>query len=296
MPSAMSRRLLHKPGFTLVELLVVITVIGTLMYMMLPAVNGAREAGRRLQCMNNLKQYGLALNAFHNDFGTFPVGNVEPPQRWINDTGGWWAFHARLLPYLEAKDIFKLCNFSYQSHCFDWVASQPPGNNPCEMILSTSKCPDDPKKDELYTDPVYGSYGCSAYFGVMGTTEFANDGILLHGAYNCTISLTQITDGASHTLIMGERGISDNDYGWPYCGMGDIPNRTGWGDNLMATQFGLSQGCADGTHDFHFWSYHPNMALFIWADGSGQPLTYDIDNTVFQALATRAGGEVVQLP
>ena len=64
-----------------------------------------------------------------------------------------------------------------------------------------------------------------------------------------------------------------------------------------ATQLGLSQGFPDGNHDYHFWSYHPHLAQFIMADGSGQVFKHDIDNTVFfQALATRAGGEVVQVP
>ena len=71
---------------------------------------------------------------------------------------------------------------------------------------------------------------------------------------------------------------------------------TGKGDNLLSTQFGLSPGTADGTHDYHFWSYHPNLAQFLWADGSAQPLTYDIDFSVLQALSTRAGGEMVELP
>lgn len=282
-------------GFTLVELLVVIAVIATLIGLLLPAVNAARESGRRTQCMNNLHQYGLALQCFHGAFGTFPVGNVAPKS---GHQGGWWAFHARLLPYLEANDIFKLCNFSYQGDCFDWVAIQTPSTNPAVMILSTSKCPSDPLKDQTWSAPGDGTYGCSDYFGVMGTTgsNSNSDGILVHGGYQSAISLAQVTDGASHTLIMGERGLSASLYGWPYCGYGDLNYGTGWGDNLMATQFGLSQGYPDGNHDYHFWSYHPNMAQFIWADGSGQPLTYDIDNTVFQALATRAGGEFVQAP
>jgi len=299
----MSRRLLHKPGFTLVELLVVIAIIGTLIGLLLPAINAARESGRRMQCLNNLKQFGMALHAFHVDFGTFPVGNVEPPDAFTNVTGGWWGFQARLLPYLESKNIFDLCNFNYQppddpgqGDCFQWIADQPPGKNPAVMILSYDKCPDDPLRDQIWHDPFGGGdYGCGSYLGVMGTTAFANDGILLHGGYNSAVSLTQVTDGASHTIIMGERGISDELYGWPYCGAGDEFG-TGCGDNLMSTQLGLSVGYPDGNDNYHFWSYHPNMAQFLWADGSAQPLTYEIDLSVFQALSTRAGGELVELP
>jgi len=301
----------YKPGFTLVELLVVIAIIGSLVALMVPAVNGAREAGRRVRCLNNLRQFGLALNAFHNDFKTFPIGNFAangpygtpaPTSPW-NYSGGWWAFQARLLPYMESKDIYKLCNFTYQSHCFDWVAIQPAGMNPAVMIPGISKCVDDPSIDEIYVDPMYGRYGCSSYFGVMGTSSTASDGILLHGGPNSEISLAQVTDGASNTLIMGERGVSINFYGWPYCGAGQevqfpngAPVQTGEGDNLLSTQLGMSQGYPDGNHDFHFWSYHPNLSQFIMADGSGHTLSYDIDLSVFQALSTREGGEVVQVP
>ena len=126
----MSRRSLHKPGFTLVELLVVIAIIGILIGLLLPAIQAARETGRRMQCLNNLKQWGLALNAYHNDYGSFPVGNVEPPNYDKLDwTGGWWGFQAKILPYIEANDIYKLCNFNYKgpapsmSACWDWMTS-----------------------------------------------------------------------------------------------------------------------------------------------------------------------------
>ncbi len=288
----MTRAISRKPGFTLVELLVVIAIIGVLIGLLLPAIQAAREAGRRTLCQNNLKQYGLALHAFHSDYGTFPIGNVEPPDRYFDQTGGWWGFQARLLPYLEAKYIYDLCNFNYHGNCFEWMARKPKGMDPAAMILGHDKCPDDPLRDQLYHDQTYGDYGCTNYLGVMGTSATANDGILLHGKVNKTISLLKITDGASHTIIMGERGISNALYGWPYCGAGDM-NGNGEGDNLMSTRIGLSPGLPDGNHDYHFWSYHPNISQFIWADGSGQPLSYDIDFRVFQALSTRAGGENV---
>jgi prepilin-type N-terminal cleavage/methylation domain-containing protein len=313
----MSRRHYHESGFTLVELLVVIAIIGILIGLLLPAINAARESGRRAQCLNNLKQHGLALLHYHDENGAFPVGNVLPNIPGLANpdasspyslSGGWWGFQARLLPYLESKDIYKLCNFTYQMTCFDWISLQPDGKNPAVMIPPVFKCPDDPKRDAIWHDPtnaVVGDYGCTNYLGVMGTNEYANDGILLHGGYRSAISMTKVTDGASHTLIMGERGISDVLLGWPYCGAGDptladifqdVTLQTGKGDNLMDTQLGLSAGWPDGNHDYHFWSYHPNMAQFIMADGSGRPLTYDIDFKLFQALATRAGGEPAQVP
>ena len=144
---------------------------------------------------------------FHNELGTFPIGNYAPnfpignyQATWPwSLNGGWWAFHARLLPYLESKNIFDLCQqgFTYQGDCFDWTAAQPPEMNPNVMILSQSKCPDDPLKDSIYptSNPSQGSYGVASYFGVMGTTEFANDGILTHGGPNSAIRLRKSLTG-----------------------------------------------------------------------------------------------------
>lgn len=292
----MSSRFSQKFGFTLVELLVVIAIIGVLVALLLPAVQSGRESGRRMTCLNNLKQWGLALNAYLGSYETFPVGNVAPPS---NSPGasGWWGFQARLLPYLEARDIYRLCEpgFSFYGTCFDYMNSLPVTANPAVMIPPCDKCPDDPLTSSIYHDLTIGDYGCGSYLGVNGTGPLAGNGILLHTWYTGAIGLTKVTDGAAHTLIMGERGISDLLYGWPYCGAGDS-NGTGDGDNLMSTQQGLSAGLPDGSADYHFWSYHPNLCQFICADGSGHVLSYDIDLATFQALSTRAGGEIVQLP
>ena len=227
-------------AFTLVELLVVIAIIGILIGLLLPAIQAARESGRRTQCLNNLKQCGVALLAYHDDHNAFPVGNVAPPPNGAG-IGGWWGFQARILPYLESKNVYDLCNFTYNGPCWGWIGIQAAKNNsPATMVLDCCKCPDDPLRNALAHDPQYGNaYGCTNYLGVMGTTNTAGDGILLHGNYNSAISLAKVTDGSSHTIIMGERGISNNLYGWPYCGVGDA-QETGCGDNLMATNLGLS--------------------------------------------------------
>jgi prepilin-type N-terminal cleavage/methylation domain-containing protein len=295
----LQRRILKQPGFTLVELLVVIAIIGMLVALLLPAVQSARESGRRTICLNNLNQSGLALEAYYADHGKYPVGNYAPNLSSYPWLRGWWGFQTYLLPYLDSTNIFDMCKrgFTYHGDCFDYIAAQPQQMNPAVMLPPNFNCPDDPYKNDVYVDPVAGTYKCTNYLGVMGKTELGNEGILLHGNDYGVVTKQQITDGCSHTIIMGERGISDQDFGWPYCGAGfQDGNNTGWGDNLMATVQGLSSGSHNGNDDYHFWSYHPNMAHFLMADGATRPLTYDVDNTVYQALATKAGAEIVDDP
>jgi hypothetical protein len=208
---------------------------------------------------------------------------------------------------VEYNDVYKLCNFANRGDCFNWIGQQPLGNNLAVKIPACNKCPDDPLAGAIFGDPKTG-FACGSYLGVDGSAPWVRppagtpdqpkptDGILIHTTINGGISLTKVTDGASHTLIMGERGVSDMFYGWPYCGLGDMTQQNGDGDMLLSTRSGLSAGLPDGKHDYHFWSYHPNLAQFICADGAGHALSYDIDLRTFQALSTRAGGEVVQLP
>ena len=299
-PSATPRLASAKPAFTLVELLIVIAIIALLIGLLLPAVQAAREAARRTACQNNLKQYGVALQGFHEANRIFPIGNLP---------GKWWGFQSRLLPYMEATDVYKMINYSYPGECFDWIASQPPAMQASNRVLPVDICPDDPLAGpaSIYPLPAAGygkyevNYGCTNYLGSNGTSSTAGDGILLYGR---AIKISDITDGTSHTIIMGERGVSSDYWGWPYCGAGD---GTGDGDNLLSTQLGLTPGSSDpgaaaipgipnSPGDLHYWSYHPDIALFLWADGSGGPLHYEIDFSVFQALSTRAGGETVDAP
>ena len=266
-------------GFTLVELLVVISIIGILIALLLPAVQAAREAARRGQCQNNLKQYGLALHNYHATHGMFPMGSV--PNR-------WWTAQSMLLPYLEGGTIYKLVNYSYNGDCFQAANAQPPAQDPGNYILAVDKCPDDPNANKIWhTNPGFGYHGCTEYLGVMGTSPTANDGVFLYGRF---VSVDDIKDGTSNTIVMGERGISDDVYwGWTYCGFGD---GTGNGDNLCTTQKGLAPGLPDGNHLYHYWSYHPGVAMFLWGDGAVRGLNYNINFSTFQAMSTRAGNEV----
>jgi prepilin-type N-terminal cleavage/methylation domain-containing protein len=281
-------------GFTLVELLVVIAIISVLIALLLPGIQWAREAARRTHCQNNLKQYGLALHQFHMANRSFPIGNV--PKH-------YWTFQSRLLPYLDCQNIYAVINYSYPGWCFQCCDALGPDKDPGNQVQHVDMCPDDELAGLIWYDPIHyihpGYHGCTDYLGMMGTTETANDGILFSGP---AISIPKITDGASHTLIMGERGISNDLWGWTYCGYGHEANGydtgTGDGDNLCCTgYFGLMEGNAfDDDHKYHFWSYHPDLVNFLIADGAVHSFRYEIDYWVLQALATRAGSESVPVP
>jgi prepilin-type N-terminal cleavage/methylation domain-containing protein len=311
----MLQKFRHNKAFTLVELLVVIAIIGILIAMLLPAIQAAREAARRSQCVNNLKQHGLGLLLYNDNLKSFPVGNTAPPWEYGGTTnqnaGGFWGFQARILPFMEAKSVYAFCNFNYTEDCFAWVKlQQSKGVYLGTMIQAFHKCPDDSLTNPpaIYKDPGAGDYGCTNYLGVLGTytdpktdPKANNDphgfnGILFHANASGGIKINQIKDGTSHTLIMGERGVSNDLYGCPYCGAGLYNGQfnIGDGDNLMATDIGLSRGKPDNNHNWHFWSYHPGIAQFLFADGSAKPLSYDIDDVTLKALTTRAYGEVLK--
>src|SRR5689334_22741074 len=110
----------RRPGFTLIELLVVIAIIGVLIALLLPAVQSAREAARRSQCTNNLKQLGLALHNYESSNGSFPpagestnYGTTPPSTQFVD---GSWSTFARILPYIEGGASYNAANFSLEYH------------------------------------------------------------------------------------------------------------------------------------------------------------------------------------
>jgi prepilin-type N-terminal cleavage/methylation domain-containing protein/prepilin-type processing-associated H-X9-DG protein len=284
----MLTRRFRAAGFTLVELLVVIAIIGILIAMLLPAVQAAREAARRSQCQNNLKQYGLALQNYHDAHQRFPIGVV---------VNRWWAFRSSLLPHLEGQAVYQLIDYRFPNDCFAYYVSLPAANQPGNRVLNVDICPSDPNQGRIWsTDAANAGYhGCTEYMGVIGTSTTANDGMLFWGS---SLGMRDALDGTSNTIIMGERGIpNDLWWGWTYCGAGVQETNgifQGNGDAVLATGLGFAPGLPDGNHNLHFWSYHPGGAQFLWIDGSVRFLSYTIDFTTFQALSTRAGGEILK--
>ncbi|HMP04969.1 MAG TPA: DUF1559 domain-containing protein, partial [Lacipirellulaceae bacterium] len=137
-------------GFTLVELLVVIAIIGVLVALLLPAVQAARESARRMQCGNNLRQIGLAMQNHHEAKGAFPAGKVAFGDE-NTSTNVWENWAVSLLPFMEMQNVQRLYNFDVpNSHALNQQAAQ--------TVLPMMKCPSDPNVDALLR-PASGSTG-----------------------------------------------------------------------------------------------------------------------------------------
>lgn len=267
---------LRRTGFTVVELLVVMAVIGMLVALLLPAVQAAREAARRTQCDNNLRQIGIALSGYHETRGRFPIGNV-----YITN----WTFQTALLPRLEQENLYKQADFNYHD-CFAYNQAQG-GLGMVSVNLPVMQCPSEPRRGQKFSDAAWGTYANGNYFGVMGTTITAGDGMLYSEK---SVLLADVSDGTSQTIFVGERGmIGDLLLGWWACGSGF--NKLGDSDNLLSTELGFTEGADNSAHLTHFWSYHPGGGAFLLVDGSVHFISYGIDNSVFQRLATRKGKE-----
>ena len=323
------RSLRHR-GFTLIELLVVIAIIAVLIALLLPAVQAAREAARRAQCVNNLKQIGLALHNYHDVVGALPMGyaarrpSVNGKVDGATDATPGWAWGTMILPQLEQSALFNAVNFGLPVEGLE-------NTTVTRTTITAYLCPSDPTSGPFQvTDAasaslpptqwkVLATAAPSSYAACVGgdetdtSTGINDDGLGLGKGVmfrNSRIRLADITDGTSQTIAVVERAWSNASGLWAGAVTNGVirrgpTNRCPPTGELFYPAATLVQAHChlintnsdpDGGLDDPS-SLHPGGANFLFADGSVHFLkSIPADSPaglVFQALATRAGGEVI---
>ncbi|MCO6455368.1 MAG: DUF1559 domain-containing protein [Pirellulaceae bacterium] len=317
-------------GFTLVELLVVIAIIGILIAILLPAVQAARAAARRMSCSNNLKQITLALHNYHDTYGLFPPGGIFPRTQAADS----WSVHARLLPFLEQQNLQDL---------IDWNRTYAQQPNVTRVRVPVFVCPSEVQDHERPDGAIthypltYGAnYG--TWFVYDPNSGLGGDGLVHPNSLN---NFATVIDGTSSTLAFAEVKAFNpylRDGGSPAAAGTPVPltpadavayggdfksnsGHTEWVDSrvhqtgftaVFTPNTKVLHGSAPDTYDVDFnssregktinqltfaavtsRSYHAGGVMVSLVDGSCRFIPDTIDRAVWWAMATRNGGEVV---
>ena len=203
----------HIKGFTLIELLVVIAIIAILIALLLPAVQQAREAARRTQCKNNLKQLGLAMHNYHDVHGTLPGNPMANTYRCSdNRTGSWigWSGLSMILPFIDQAAIYNNISFEHAWDLSNNCYGKNPGNRRAnETLISAFGCPSDPNAG----DKPWGNRSASSSY-VLSHGPVADWTIRpTVGMFDrmSSVELSDIKDGTSNTIMSSEHKIGGND-------------------------------------------------------------------------------------
>lgn len=300
----------------MIELLVVIAIIAVLIALLLPAVQQAREAARRSQCRNNLKQIGLALHNYLDIYGVFPPGYIDTRKGGGALRDGGWAWTAQILPQLDQGALYNQFNFNYAPHGTPGAASDPEGRNNRAIATSLEvfRCASDvgPATTSIYDVGAVGytdAIALTNYAGVMGsfdgdacddtnstiTTPARNNGLFV---VNKTRRIAEITDGTSNTIIVGEvsyipvQSIGGTNYGserqFLYGAASQNggancsnvgANQTGPFAHVRATRYKLNAPVGGALLHRAFHSAHIGGGQFLMGDGSVRFISENIHHT-----------------
>ena len=300
-------------GFTLVELLVVIAIIGLLVALLLPAVQASREGGRRSQCLNNLKQLGLALQTYADSQHRLPSASTSPVDAGVWDYAGNPAVHLHswaslILPFLEDSSLHGIIDYH--------VSSLDPANRTtAAKVLSIYRCPSfdgfDYSQEAKYL-AIADNFAIRNYVAI-GATDIGKlwgpgpdgkrrpDGTIY---FQSETRLKDVTDGLSNTVVIAETR-EQNAAVW-IDGTGAaavgrrfaVDNVPSYGGNELSLNYEPYYQWGDSTDSIDSLygpsSMHPGLVGHLFADGSARFIADSIDRAVYDALVTRAGGEVTE--
>ena len=311
-------------AFTLIELLVVIAIIAVLIALLLPAVQQAREAARRTQCKNNLKQFGLAIHNYHDVVNIMPssITNITAGGGCCNMAGVGALVH--LLPYIDQAPLYNTINFN--SGLVSWflpvASSAPVGSRYFEITPSAFRCPSDtsppnynPNNQGVWASGSYGlcdgaqyqggNNGCSTYQGnafgngsvylASGPDPATVSGIYSRGGY--ASRFRDISDGLSNTIFMGEIRSECSDHaqqGWANTNNNFFSTTAPINFNTCPGSSGA--GCNNPSAwntSMGYKSRHVGCAQVLLGDGSVRAVSENIDYMTYQKLGDRRDGQVV---
>jgi prepilin-type N-terminal cleavage/methylation domain-containing protein len=326
----------RRNAFTLIELIVVIAIIATLIGLLLPAVQKARAAANRTICQNNLKQIGLAIHLYHDANGFLPPGFTYSPNAPTSSVASatdpaqlislltlichrasssayslperpGWGWAALILPYIEQGNLAQQIDYTLP---VDSVTNA----DPTIIELSMYTCPDDQDtggyivrswdRARPLADLATNSYAaCYGVGDTIGTNPDTGNGVFFRNSH---IQLSDIIDGTSNTFAVGERaalftqtpwaGVVTNGAARTTAG---APVYTSWVDPapvMVLARIHNKPLFDPYSEPADFWSPHPGIIHFLFADGAVHPIYQGTSIDVLQALATRNSGEIVTLP
>ena len=316
------RSCLRPPAFTLVELLVVIAIIGILVALLLPAIQAAREASRRTQCANQLKQMGVALQNHHDTRKSFPTGGTVPwsvynqfgdiqpvpsagnnSEQQAGGVGPGWLY--QILPFMEQRQLWETTNWANIKATLV-PAYFCPSRRAGTMYNAQNFLNDYAGSTPASSPGSWDQFWYGQTWSVPDASQGPYKGLITRSGYDRRSTYASVTDGTSNTIAIGEKmlrvinysaGDWHDDSGWSDGWDPDIMRSTGWvpfPDQPIAAAATQGANAPDNFDvGYHFGSAHAAGAAFVFGDGSVKMLSYTIDPTVFNNLGNREDGNPI---